>query len=76
MIFSPAIASFFDAALNADSAGRPTADRLAATTLFGRRRHDLEKSCLDLYQADDATMKDLGLTRQHVLRLMSQQFGR
>ena len=40
------------------------------------RRKSVADACHELYLADEATLKDMGLTRQHVLRLMGQQFGR
>jgi uncharacterized protein YjiS (DUF1127 family) len=76
MIVSPAIVCFFEDALSGPRAGRPALDRIAGRLVFGHRRRRIEEACLELYRADDATMKDFGLTRQHVLRLMAQEFGR
>jgi uncharacterized protein YjiS (DUF1127 family) len=75
MLISPAIAGFIEDVMTTGRARQPALDRISGRMTFGHRRR-IKDTCLELYRADDTTMKDLGLTRQHVLRLMAQEFGR
>jgi uncharacterized protein YjiS (DUF1127 family) len=75
MLASPAIFTFFEA-IGGTPAHRPALDRITGRTGFLPRRRSVSDACLELYASDDATMNDLGITRQQVLRLMSHQFGR
>lgn len=76
MIASPAIITFIEGLLGSGRAERSALDRITGRTGFSPRRKSVSDACHELYLADAATLKDMGLTRQHVLRMMGQQFGR
>jgi hypothetical protein len=75
MIVSPCVITFIEGLMGSGTAERSALDRITGRSGFLPRRKSVEEACFELYHADDSKLKDLGLTRQHVLRMMSEQFG-
>ncbi len=75
MIASPSIITAIEGLMGVGRAGPSALDRLTGRSGFLPRRKSVKDAYDELYHADDTTLKDLGLTRQHVLRMMSDRFG-
>jgi hypothetical protein len=75
MIVSPAISGVLDGALTRTRTGRPVLERIAGWMPL-RRQTQNDCAWLVLDRADAAALRDIGLTRQHLLQPMAQEFGR